>query len=109
MKVEKDTGACPEDALLDAFARGTLDARQAGAVEAHVGGCAACRAALADYREGERYGELLREWRAKLAPALRRRVIQSATEICDSRSGSDRRAGEGTGGRDEPSSSAARS
>jgi hypothetical protein len=96
MKPDADGGACPGDARLDAFARRALEPDEARAVLDHVRDCACCRAALADYEEGERYGELLREWRGTVPPAQRRRVIQTATEICEQRP-SDERGAQDTG------------
>ncbi len=43
---------CPQPPVLEAFASG---ARTDGAVESHVSGCAACRAAVEEAREVNRF------------------------------------------------------
>jgi len=74
-----DPTRCPEEWGLDAGQRGEVDAVTVAALRAHLARCPRCRQIWADLSAGEELAMLLREAQRETDPAVRQRVIDTAT------------------------------
>lgn len=83
--MKPDARSCPEASELHEYERGALAPERAAVIRAHAATCPDCRAAALDEHDSGVYGRMIRDWRARMPPEERRRVIDEATRTIDTR------------------------
>ena len=83
--MKPDARSCPDARELHEHARGGLAPERTAAIRAHVAQCPDCRAAAADEHDSGVFGRLIRDWRARMPPEERQRVIDDASRTIDAR------------------------